>query len=191
MACWRLFPPEHVDVNARMWATAVPLLVTAQFAAVGLGIIDDPGERTPNSTQPRHDVVRVSQRVARKCAGFASVAGRILVRVTHCDCTSALTRRRARRSIASAPPRIGPARADTVRSMSRQNDPRELLRGPLMYGIVHVTSTILWFRESTAVSWRHGLRSAGAREHAQRAGCEGAEQQLQHDNHDRNASQCR
>lgn len=37
-----------------------------------------------------------------------------------------------------------------VRTMSRSGDREELLRGPLLYGVVFVVSTALWFRELPA-----------------------------------------
>ncbi len=37
---------------------------------------------------------------------------------------------------------------DFVAAMSRSGDPRELLRGPLMYGIVFVAATVVFWRES-------------------------------------------
>ena len=37
-----------------------------------------------------------------------------------------------------------------VRAMSRTGDRAELLRGPLLYGVVFVISTLLWFREMPA-----------------------------------------
>ena len=36
----------------------------------------------------------------------------------------------------------------TVQSMSRTGDPRELLRGPLCYGVIFVLSTLLWWTHS-------------------------------------------
>ncbi len=37
---------------------------------------------------------------------------------------------------------------DFVAAMSRSGDPRELLRGPLMYGVVFVATTLVFWRES-------------------------------------------
>ncbi len=37
---------------------------------------------------------------------------------------------------------------DTVRSMSRTGNPRELLRGPLMYGVIFVLSTLVFWGEN-------------------------------------------
>ena len=37
-----------------------------------------------------------------------------------------------------------------VRTMSRSGDRRELLRGPLLYGVVFVVATAIWFRELPA-----------------------------------------
>ena len=37
-----------------------------------------------------------------------------------------------------------------VRTLSRSGDRRELLRGPLLYGVVFVVATALWFRELPA-----------------------------------------
>lgn len=41
--------------------------------------------------------------------------------------------------------------AATVRSMSRSGDRRELLRGPLVYGIIFILSTLFYWRQLTGV----------------------------------------
>ena len=41
--------------------------------------------------------------------------------------------------------------ADTVNSMSRTGDRRELLRGPLLYGLVFVVTTVAFWRSITSV----------------------------------------
>jgi phytol kinase len=74
--CWLLFPGKPVD---RYLAALVPLLITAQFALVGLGIIKDEA---------------------------------------------------------------------AVKAMSRTGDPREILRGPLFYGIVFIVLTIVYWMDS-------------------------------------------
>ena len=74
--CWFLF---RETPEARWWAACVPLLITAQFALIGLGIIKDEA---------------------------------------------------------------------SVRAMSRSGDRREILRGPLFYGIVFVVLTLLFWRET-------------------------------------------
>jgi phytol kinase len=76
VTCWLLFPDE---LNARFFAAAVPLLITAQFVMVGSGLMKDQA---------------------------------------------------------------------AVDSMSRSGDRREILRGPLYYGIVFVLLTILFWKES-------------------------------------------
>ena len=74
--CWFFF---RETPDARWWAACVPLLITLQFALIGLGIIKDEA---------------------------------------------------------------------SVRAMSRTGDRREILRGPLFYGIVFVALTLLFWRES-------------------------------------------
>jgi phytol kinase len=74
--CWLLFPGKPVD---RYLAALVPLLITAQFALVGLGIIKDEA---------------------------------------------------------------------AVKAMSRTGNPREILRGPLYYGVVFVVLTIVYWMDS-------------------------------------------
>jgi phytol kinase len=74
--CWLLFNDAP---SARYLATLVPAMITAQFALVGFGIIQDEG---------------------------------------------------------------------SVKGMSRSGDPREILRGPLYYGIVFVLVTLLYWRQS-------------------------------------------
>lgn len=76
VVCWLLFPD---DIQARYFAATVPLLITAQFLLVGMGIIKDQA---------------------------------------------------------------------AVDSMSRSGDRREILRGPLFYGIVFVVLTILFWKDS-------------------------------------------
>lgn len=74
--CWLLFTDAPAS---RYWAALVPLVITIQFALVGLGILKD------------------------KAA---------------------------------------------VQAMSRTGDPREILRGPLFYGIVFVVLTIIYWLDS-------------------------------------------
>ncbi len=74
--CWLMFPDTP---DARWWAAAVPLLITAQFALIGLGIIKDEA---------------------------------------------------------------------SVRAMSRSGDHREILRGPLYYGLVFVVLTVAFWKDS-------------------------------------------
>ncbi len=74
--CWLLFHPAP---SARYLAALVPLTITAQFALVGLGIIQDEA---------------------------------------------------------------------AVQAMSRTGDRREILRGPLFYGIVFVVLTIIYWKDS-------------------------------------------
>lgn len=74
--CWFLF---RETPEARWWAAAVPLLITAQFALVGLGVIKDEA---------------------------------------------------------------------AVQAMSRTGDRREILRGPLFYGLVFVALTLIFWRDS-------------------------------------------
>jgi phytol kinase len=74
--CWLMFP----DVWYSRWlATLVPLLITAQFALVGLGVMKDEA---------------------------------------------------------------------SVKAMSRTGDRREILRGPLFYGIVFVVMTLVYWKDS-------------------------------------------
>lgn len=79
--CWPLFPTG--DASAAKWAALVPAIITAKFAAVGLGVVRD--------------------------------------------------------------------RA-TVESMCRTGDSRELLRGPLVYGLIMVLATLLHWLQQTAVT---------------------------------------
>jgi phytol kinase len=74
--CWLMFSDT---ANGRWLAALVPLVITVQFALVGLGIIKDPA---------------------------------------------------------------------AVQSMSRSGDPREILRGPLFYGIVFVALTLIYWKDS-------------------------------------------
>jgi phytol kinase len=74
--CWFLFQETP---GARWWAAAIPLLITVQFALIGLGIIKDEA---------------------------------------------------------------------SVQSMSRTGDRREILRGPLLYGIAFVILTLVFWRDS-------------------------------------------
>ncbi len=74
--CWFLFRESSA---ARWWAAAIPFLITAQFALIGLGIVRDDA---------------------------------------------------------------------AVQAMSRSGDRREILRGPLFYGIVFVGLTLLFWRDS-------------------------------------------
>lgn len=74
--CWFLF---RETPDARWWAAAVPLLITMQFALIGLGVIKDEA---------------------------------------------------------------------SVQAMSRTGDRREILRGPLFYGIVFVTLTLVFWRDT-------------------------------------------
>lgn len=74
--CWLMFP----DVQISRWLAAlVPLLITVQFALVGLGIMKDEA---------------------------------------------------------------------AVKAMSRTGDPREILRGPLFYGIMFVAITLIYWKDS-------------------------------------------
>jgi len=77
LCCWPLFPAG--DPVAPFLAAAVPAGMTLQFAAVGLGLLED---------------------------------------------------------------------KELVSSVSRRNQRRELLLGPLQYGLVHVAATILGWRSS-------------------------------------------
>ncbi len=74
--CWNLFSASSL---ARYLAALVPLAITAQFAAVGLGLMQDDA---------------------------------------------------------------------AVKAMTRHGEPREILRGPLFYGLVFVACTILFWRNS-------------------------------------------
>ena len=74
--CWFLF---RETPDARWWAACVPLLITLQFALIGLGLIKDEA---------------------------------------------------------------------SVRAMSRTGDRREILRGPLFYGIAFVALTLIFWRAS-------------------------------------------
>ncbi len=74
--CWLMFPEEAVS---RWLAALVPLVITLQFALVGLGILKDEA---------------------------------------------------------------------AVKAMSRTGDPREILRGPLFYGIVFVAMTLIYWKDS-------------------------------------------
>jgi phytol kinase len=74
--CWLMFADTS---DARWLAVLVPLVITAQFALVGLGIIKDPA---------------------------------------------------------------------AVQSMSRTGDPKEILRGPLFYGIMFVALTLIYWKDS-------------------------------------------
>jgi phytol kinase len=76
--CWNLFSAAP---SARYLAALVPLGITAQFAAVGLGVMKDEA---------------------------------------------------------------------AVKAMTRHGDPREILRGPLYYGVVFVVCTLLFWRGSPA-----------------------------------------
>src|SRR3972149_12133940 len=76
--CWNLFSAE---AWARYAAALVPLAITAQFVAVGFGLIKDDA---------------------------------------------------------------------AVKAMTRHGDPREILRGPLCYGLVFVVCTVLFWRHSLA-----------------------------------------
>ncbi len=76
VACWLLFTPNPA---ARFLAALVPLLITAQFALVGTGLMQDPA---------------------------------------------------------------------AVAAMTRHGDRREILRGPLFYGLVFVVCTIAFWRTS-------------------------------------------
>ena len=78
LLCWHLFSSQPW---ARFFAALVPLAVTAQFVAVGLGVLKDPA---------------------------------------------------------------------AVQAMTRHGDPREILRGPLYYGIVFVAATLIFWRNSPA-----------------------------------------
>jgi phytol kinase len=86
--CWLMFP----DVwYARWLAALVPLLITAQFALVGLGVMKDEA---------------------------------------------------------------------SVKAMSRTGDRREILRGPLFYGIVFVVMTLVYWKDAPH---RHGRPDADVR----------------------------
>jgi phytol kinase len=74
--CWLMFDNS---IQARLLAAAIPMLITIQFALIGLGVIKDEA---------------------------------------------------------------------SVRAMSRTGDHREILRGPLFYGIVFVALTILYWKTS-------------------------------------------
>ena len=74
--CWLMFTDEAIS---RWLAALVPLVITIQFALVGLGIIKDEA---------------------------------------------------------------------AVKAMSRTGDPREILRGPLFYGIVFVAMTLIYWKDS-------------------------------------------
>ena len=78
LVCWHLFSSQP---QARWFAALVPLAITAQFAAVGLGVMKDPA---------------------------------------------------------------------AVQAMTRHGDPREILHGPLYYGLVFVGATLLFWRNSPA-----------------------------------------
>jgi phytol kinase len=78
LLCWHFFSSQPW---ARFFAALVPLAITAQFVAVGLGLIKDPA---------------------------------------------------------------------AVQAMTRHGDPREILRGPLYYGIVFVLATLVFWRNSPA-----------------------------------------
>jgi phytol kinase len=74
--CWPLFSPES---HARYFAALVPLMITVQFVAIGMGWLKDP---------------------------------------------------------------------EAVQAMTRTGDPKEILRGPLYYGLVFVLCTIAFWRTS-------------------------------------------
>ncbi len=74
--CWLMFTDEAIS---RWLAALVPLVITIQFALVGLGIVKDEA---------------------------------------------------------------------AVKAMSRTGDPREILRGPLFYGIVFVAMTLIYWKDS-------------------------------------------
>lgn len=74
--CWILFSPSDA---ARFLAALVPLLITAQFLLIGLGVVKDDA---------------------------------------------------------------------AVQAMTRRGDPREILRGPLQYGIIFVICTVVFWRTS-------------------------------------------
>ncbi len=76
LVCWHLFSAQP---EARFFAALVPLAITAQFAAVGLGFMQDPA---------------------------------------------------------------------AVQAMTRHGDRREILRGPLYYGLVFVAATLIFWRGS-------------------------------------------
>jgi len=78
LLCWHLFSSQPW---ARLFAALVPAAITAQFVAVGLGVLKDPA---------------------------------------------------------------------AVQAMTRHGDPREILRGPLYYGIVFVAATLIFWRNSPA-----------------------------------------
>ena len=84
--CWLMFPDQTIS---RYLAALVPLLITAQFALVGTGIIKDPA---------------------------------------------------------------------AVKALSRTGDRREILRGPLFYGIMFVVLTVVYWKDSpigiaALISW--------------------------------------
>jgi phytol kinase len=74
--CWPLFSPES---HARYFAALVPLIITVQFVAIGMGWLKDP---------------------------------------------------------------------EAVQAMTRKGDPKEILRGPLYYGLVFFICTIAFWRTS-------------------------------------------
>lgn len=74
--CWFLFQDTP---SARWWAALVPLIITVQFALIGLGILKDEA---------------------------------------------------------------------SVQAMSRTGDPKEILRGPLYYGIMFVALTVIFWKDS-------------------------------------------
>ncbi|NJM75718.1 MAG: phosphatidate cytidylyltransferase [Acaryochloridaceae cyanobacterium RU_4_10] len=74
--CWPLFSPEG---HARYFAALVPLIITVQFAAIGVGWLKDP---------------------------------------------------------------------EAVQAITRTGDPKEILRGPLYYGLVFILCTIAFWRTS-------------------------------------------
>lgn len=74
--CWFLFQDTP---SARWWAALVPLVITIQFALIGLGILKDEA---------------------------------------------------------------------SVKAMSRTGDPKEILRGPLYYGIMFVVLTLIYWKDS-------------------------------------------
>jgi phytol kinase len=76
LLCWPLFSPA---ASARYWAALVPLLITLQFIAVGLGWLQDPA---------------------------------------------------------------------ALQAMTRHGNPREMLRGPLYYGLAFVLCTLAFWRNS-------------------------------------------
>jgi phytol kinase len=78
VVCWHLFSSQP---EARFLAALVPLAITGQFLAVGVGWLSDPA---------------------------------------------------------------------AVKAMTRHGDPREILRGPLFYGLVFVAATVIFWRNSPA-----------------------------------------